>query len=337
MPVPTVAEVLKQTDPKKFTDEYIASLDANILSALTGYVSNIYQTAEQKEQAATAAAAKAESDRKSQEALVAEAKSAQEAAELADRNVKDFWATTYPTSLTEHNAALQAAETARINAEAKAAWLQAQVDGAKAAGITLADAPAFTPPARPAPVVNPNTTPGTPTFVNPDEVMKRLDKGVHTIQDIGWKYQQLYGTPIPISPSELVAQADALKLNPMEYASRTFKFAEKEEERRLATAKAHDDAIRAEIAAQKEAEHKKEVEKLQAEWNAEKRKLAETGANSNHPDLKAPPGSAKFADLQRATKAGERPDPLKLTPQERRKTTLDNIHKALEEREAVPA
>ena len=61
----------------------------------------------------------------------------------------------------------------------------------------------------------------------------------------------------------------------MEYASRTFKFAEKEEERRVAAAKAHDEQIAAAATAAKDAEHKAEVEKMQSEFNAEKRKLAE--------------------------------------------------------------
>jgi hypothetical protein len=333
MPVPTLAEVLKQSG---WTQTQIDALDAQSQTGLTNYVTNVYQTAEQKEQAATAAAAKAESDRKAQEAAVLEAKSAQEAAEFAKRNVDEFWATTYPTSLTEHNTALQEEKTARINAEAKAAWLQAQVDGAKAAGITLADAPAFTPPARPAPVVNPNTTPGTPTFVDPNVVVSRVGDGMYNVMNIMHKYSTLYdGQQLPIAPSELIKQADALKLSPMEYAARTYKFAEKEAEKVQAAAKAHDDAIAAASSAAKDAEWKAKMDAQSSEFAAKERKMAEQ--LSTHPDMHLPQGSARITELRRATSTGERPDPTKLTPEARLKLSQENIRKRVEERQSVAA
>ena len=325
MPAPTLAEVLKQSG---WTQEQIDALDANARTGLTNYVSNVYQTAEQKEKAAQELAVKAEADKKAAETSTAATQALKEEAELVNRNVQEFWATTYPAAETEKQAAIQAAETARINAEARAAWLQTQVDGAKAAGYALADLPAFTPPA--APKAEPVKTPGTPSF-SQDEFLKRVDRGVYSIQDIGWKYQQLYGTPIPISPSELVAKADAIKLSPMEYAARTFKFAEKDEEHRQAVAKAHDDAIAAAKGTEKDAEWKAKLDAQSAEFAAKERKMLED--SSTHPDLRQPPGSAKYTELRRATTEGERPDPTKMTPEARLKLTQQNLHKRLEERQ----
>jgi hypothetical protein len=58
---------------------------------------------------------------------------------------------------------------------------------------------------------------------------------------------------------------------------------------------------------------------------------------SSNPDTKLPPGSAKYTDLKRAVSQGERPDPTKMSANERRQLTLNNIHKAIEERESVVA
>jgi hypothetical protein len=58
---------------------------------------------------------------------------------------------------------------------------------------------------------------------------------------------------------------------------------------------------------------------------------------SSNPDTKLLPGSAKFTELKRAVAQGERPDPTKMSANERRQLTLNNIHKAIEERESVVA
>jgi hypothetical protein len=196
------------------------------------------------------------------------------------------------------------------------------------------DAPVFTPPVA---VVPPAAkTPGTPTFTI-DEVRNELGTSLGTVANIQWEYRNLYGgKEMPISPTELLRQAEINKFkDPATYASQIFKFAERREEQRVAAAKAHDDEIAAKAVAERDAKHKEETDRLTAEFNAKERLRAEQ-AGSN-PDTKLPPGSAKFADLRRAQAQGERKDPTKMTPQERRQTTLDNIHKALEDRQAVVA
>jgi len=327
----TIAEVLLQSG---WTQAQIDALDAKALSGLNGYVTSVQTAAEQKEKAAVEAAAKAEADRKAAEDSAAAAQAAKDAAELANRNVTDFWNNTYNPGVAAWEKERNDLAKKEADAAAEAAFYKAQREGYLGTlGIKPEDAPTFTPPNTPA--VDPNKTPGTPTFVDPQVVISRVGDGMNTINDIMYKHQVLYGKPLPIPPSQLIAQADALKLSPMEYATRTFKFAEREQEQRLAAAKAHDDEIAAKAVAEKDEAHKAELKKLQDEFNAKEKLRAEQGGNN--PDTKLPPGSAKFTDLKRAVAQGERPDPTKMSQQERRQLTLNNIHKAVEEREAVVA
>lgn len=328
----TVSEVLKQSG---WSQEQIDALDAKALNGLNGYVTGVQTEAEKKELAAKELTAKAEADRKAAEASEAAAKAAQEKAEYEQRGVKEFWDNIYTPGIAAAEEEKKRLAKIAADAQAESAFYKAQRESYLGTlGIKPEDAPVFTPAAVVPPAVDPNKTPGTPVY-SEDAFLKRVDKGVYTIQDIGWKYQQLYGMPIPISPSELVSKADALKLNPMEYAARTFKFAEKEEERRQADARKHDDEIRAAAAAERDAAHKAEIEKMQSEFNAKEKLRAEQ--NSSNPDTKLPPGSAKFTELKKAQAAGERPDPTRMTQDQRRKLTVENIHKAIEEREAVVA
>jgi hypothetical protein len=326
----TIAEVLKQSG---WSQEQIDALDAKALNGLNGYVTGVQTEAEQKHKAAVEAAAKAEADRKAQEELTTAAKAAQDAAELNVRNYQDFWNNVYPAANAESEAEKVRLAKEASDAKAEAAYYKAQRESYLGTlGIEPSNAPVFTPPS--SPVVDPVKTPGTPTF-SEDAFMKRVDKGVFTIQDIGWKYQQLYGTPIPISPSDLVAKADAIKLSPMEYAARTYRFAEKEAEHRAAEAKKHDDEIAAAAKSASDADWKAKLDAREAEFAAKDRQRAEQ--MSSNPDTKLPPGSAKFTELKRAVAQGERPDPTKMSANERRQLTLNNIHKAIEERESVVA
>lgn len=340
----TVQEALKQSG---FTQEAIDALDAKALSAFGG----ILTSAEQKEKEAKDSAVKAEADRQAaaQSAKQAEdariaAEKAKEAAELEKRSNVEFYETKVMPGLIGYEDEKKRLEAEKINAEALAAFYKTQNEAARTAGFVPADAPKFTPTA-PDPnqprdgqgrfVANaPGSTPGSPTFVNPEDFLKRVDKGVYTIQDIGWKYQQLYGRPIPLSPSDLVAQADAIKLSPMEYAARTFKFAEKEEEMRQALAKAHDDEIANRITQEKQKEFEQKEATLRAQFEAEKKTLSERVGNN--PDLRTA-GPARIADVAKAVKAGEFKDPLKMTDAERRVATRQMIHKDVEEKESAVA
>jgi len=151
------------------------------------------------------------------------------------------------------------------------------------------------------------------------------------LTDIQWKYQSLYGKPLPISPTELVRQADALRLDPVAYASQTFKFAEKEAEIAHKAQEDHDAQISAAAVkpyeqklAEAEAARQKAVEENDRKW-AEK-----VGSN---PDVRIAQPS-RFADVARAQKAGERPDPLSLNEQQRRQATSVAIRSEISEQAA---
>ena len=329
--MPTLAEVLKNSG---WSQAQIDALDAQAMKGLGDYVSGIEQTAAQKEKAAQDLAIKAEADRKAQEAAVVAAKAAQEAAELQKRSVDEFWRDTYNPGIAAAEAEKTRLAKEAADAKAEAAFYKAQRESYLGTlNIKPEDAPVFTPPVAAPPVAK---TPGTPTFTI-DEVRNELGTSLGTVANIQWEYRNLYGgKEMPISPTELLRQAEANKFkDPATYANQIFKFAEKREEMRQAAAKAHDDEVAAAAVAERDKKHKEETDKLTAEFNAKERLRAEQ-AGSN-PDTKLPPGSAKFSDLQRAQKAGERKDPTRMTPQERRQTSLDNIHKALEERQAVVA
>ncbi len=336
MPVPTLGEVLKKSG---WTQEQIDALDAKAVSGLNSVLttaSDAEATASQKQQEAATAAAKAEADRRAAEKSATDAKAAQDAAELSQRTVKEFWDNTYNPGIAAWEKERAALAKKAADAEAETAFYKTQRESLKAAGIITADAPVFTPPAVVPPVVDPTKTPGTPTFVDPNVVVSRVGDGMYGVMNIMHKYSTLHnGQPLPISPSQLIQEADRLKLSPMDYAARTFKFAEKEAEAAAAAAKAHDDAIAAAAVASTDEAHKAEIKKLQDDFNAKEKLRAEQGGNN--PDVRVPPGSSKFADLQRATKAGERPDPTKMTAEQRRQVTLSNIHKEIEERQTAVA
>ena len=328
----TLAEVLLKSG---WTQEQIDALDAKARTGLTDYVTGIEQTAAQKEKAAQDLAVKAEADRKTQKPQQAAAKNrAEKPAEAQKRSVgRVFVNNTYNPGLAAWELKGTKLAKAATDAAAEAAWYKTQHSSLKDLGFVPADAPVFTP--APLPVVDQNKTPGTPTFTIND-VRDQLGTSLGTVANIQWEYQTLYGRPMPISPTELLRQSEANKFkDPATYANSIFKFAEKREEIRQAEAKAHDDAIAAAAVAAKEESHKLELKKIQDEFSAKERQRAEQ-AGSN-PDTKLPPGSSKFSDLRRAQQAGERKDPTKMTPQERRQTSLENIHKALEERQAVVA
>ena len=329
----TLAEVLKNSG---WSQAQIDALDAQAMKGLGDYVSGIEQTAAQKEKAASELAVKAEADRKAQEAAVVAAKAAQDASELSQRSVKDFWDNTYNPGIAAWETEKARLAKVASDASAEAAFYKAQRESYLGTlNIRPEDAPVFTPAAVTPPVADPNKTPGTPTFTIND-VRDQLGTSLGTVANIQWEYQTLYGRPMPISPTELLRQSEANKFkDPATYASQVFKFAEKREEMRQAESKAHDDAIAASAVAAKDETHKLELKKIQDEFAAKERLRAEQAGNN--PDVKLPPGSSKFSDLRRAQQAGERKDPTKMTPQERRQTSMDNIHKALEERQAVVA
>lgn len=315
--MPTIAETLLQTG---FTKEQIEALDPKLITVFTG----IQTSADQ-------AAVKAESDRVAAEQASAAAKAAQEAAELQKRSVDEFWQNTYNPGVTAWEAERAKLAEQAANAEAKAAYYEKQRESyLTTLGIKPEDAPAFTPPAN-----NNNGTgtrdgqgrfvPGTtgsPVF-DPQTIISRVGDGMNTISDIQWRYQTLYGgQSLPIPPSELIRQADAMKLSPSDYAARTFKFAEKEEERRQAAAKAHDDQVASAAATAKESEWKAKMDAREAEFAAKEKLRAEQGGNN--PEVRVAV-SSRIPELQRQVISKDLPDPLMMNENQRRANTTKMI------------
>jgi len=331
----TVAEVLKQAG---FSDEDIAKIDAKAITAFSG----VLTTAEQKAVEATAkakeaadAAAKAEADRVAATAEL-------EKVGLERRSLNEFYETKVVPGLSSWEEEQKKLRLEKAQADALAQFYKAQNDAARETGFIPKDAPTFTPPAaqdrndKGQYVANaPGGTPGSPTFINPVEIASKIGDVAGTISDIQWKHQRLYGAPMPIAPSELIKQADSVKLSPSEYAARTFKFAEKEEEIRQAQARAHDEEIRQKTAAEKQAEYEAKEKALRDEFAAKEKARAE--ASGNNPELRAPAGASKFAEVKRAVETGQRPDPLKLSEAARRQATRQQIHEEIAQRETAGA
>ena len=336
--MPTIADVLKQSG---LSQEQIDALDAKVLKSLGGVLTSAEQAqqeAAQRVQAAQEAAAKAEADRKAAETAQAAARTAQEAAELQKRSVDEFWQNTYNPGVKAWEDERAKLAKAAADAQAEAAFYKTQRENyLKNLGIEPTDAPVFTPSATD---TNNNgngnvqgkfvpSGTGSPVF-DANTVISKVGDGMNTIQNIMWKHQSLYGAPLPIAPSELISKADALKLSPMEYAARTFRFAEKEEEMRIAAAKAHDDEIRAAGAAEKEAEWKKKLEEREAEFAAKEKLRAEQSANN--PDVRVAT-SSRMPDLIRQVKSNEMPDPLMMNENQRRAQTAKMIRDAISEKQ----
>ncbi len=340
--MPSVSEILKQSG---FTDEQIAALDPKMTTAFGG----ILTSAEAKEQAAKDAAAKADTDRqaavesaKQAEAAREAAKQAQEAAELEKRSNVEFYETKVMPGLLGFEEEKKNLEAARINAESRATFYETQVKGLKDAGFLPADAPAFV-VSNSLPVNNVGNRDGGGRFVagsngspvfDPNTVVSKVGDGMSTISDIMYEHQVLFGRPIPIPPSQLIAQADALKLSPAAYAERTFNFTAKKQEMAEAARKEHDSQISAATAAEKDKEWQAKLDAVRSEAEASRKKLAE--GISNNPEVRVAV-SSKMPEIARAVKAGERPDPLKMTDAQRRQATRTVIHNDLAERETAVA
>jgi hypothetical protein len=155
----------------------------------------------------------------------------------------------------------------------------------------------------------PGGTPGSPTF-DVNTVYQRAGDAVGLIADIQWEHERLFGQKMPVSPTELIRQADAVKLDPRTYAARTFKWDQKRTEMEAKTKQDEVDRITKEVEQRKDREWSERI-----------------GSN---PDVRRPVDS-RYTDMQRATKAGTLPDPLMLSESERRQATRAAIrHDAAE-------
>jgi hypothetical protein len=269
----TVEEVLKQSG---FTDEQIRELEPRAITAFGGVLSQ----AERERQA----------------------------------NV-DFYENSIVPSLTgwEEEKTRLDGERARLAAEA--AFYRTQAEQARQSGFIPADAPGYVPRDGQGRYVAgaPGGTPGSPQFFDVKQVYERAGDAIGTLTDIQWEHQRLFGQPLPISPSELVRKADAVKLDPRTYAARTFNW----------------DAKQQEIAAKQQADHDDKIRR-EAEQARDKVWAEKVGSN---PDVRMGQDS-RFGSSVRAQKQGLIPDPLSLTESQRQAATRAQIRAELSEQQS---
>jgi len=338
--MPTVQEILKQSG---LNDEQIAALDAKAITAFTGVLSaaeqerqtasQAVQKAEQERQAAAEAAAKAEQERQA-------AAQAQEAAEVAQRSNRQFYDESIAPALNNWG-------NEKANLEAQLAFLKAQNEAGRAAGFIPAEAPAYQAQNYPNStdqsaqprdaqgryVANaPGGTPGSPTFTM-EAIDQRLGNG---ISNIGWamqEYQRLSGGQfLPDSFDKLSEEAGNARLPFRDYVARKYDFAGKETVIRQKAQQEHDAKVAAEATAPYEAKLAEAEKARQKAIEETDRKWAEKiGSN---PDVKIAQPS-RFAEVSRAVKSGDRPDPLALNEQQRRQATSQAIKHEIAEQQVA--
>jgi len=313
--MPTVEEILRQSG---FNDEQIKALDSKAVTAFSGVLTA------------------AEKERK-------DAIAAKEAAELAQRSNVDFYENKIAPSLANWEEEKQKIENERARAAAEAAFYRTQAEEAKKSGFIAAEAPGFDPskfnptnanggsPARDPQgryvAGVPGSTPGSPTF-DVNQIYQRAGDAVGVIADIQWEHEKLFGSKMPISPTELIRQADSVKLDPRTYAARTFNWDTRRQQLHEEEEKKKADAIRVEAVTP----YEEKLKQQEAEW---KKKLADREREifervGSNPDMRRPVDS-KFSDMTRGVQTKERPDPLNMTDAERRRATTQAIHTELAE------
>jgi hypothetical protein len=258
------------------SEEQIKNLDAAVVSAFEPVVTNANQTLEQ--------------------------------AELARRANQQL----YETQIAP---ALDGWGSEKANLEAQNAYYKTLAEKAKESGFIPADTP-FQPPAAAARgangqyVAGGNPVPGSPG-ADMGKLEENLGNAFGTISDLQWKYQSLFGAHMPDSPTALMREAQSQRLPLMDYAARKYNFQQKQQELETKKQKEHDDAIRAEVAKEKD------------------REFAER--SSGNPNLVTPAGNSRFAEVRKAVTEGQRKDPLTLSREERRSSTRSAIHQEIAE------
>jgi hypothetical protein len=287
--MPTVEEVLRQSG---FTDQQISEMDQRAITAFSGVLS----------------AAEAERQR----------------AEVERQANASFYDNQIVPALTGWDEEKQRLENEKARVAAEAAFYRTQAQEARNAGFIAQDAPTFQPPrdGQGRYVANAGGTPGSPVF-QPQEVIKRAGDGLAQIADVDWKHRSLFdGKPLPISPSELIRQADAHNMSPMIYADRTFGFTQREQELQKQQQEAHDNKIKQDAVAERD--------KYWAEV---------TGSN---PDIRRPQANVRMTEVAKAVRSGaalpgapggKLTDPLLLNEHERRMQTKAGIQAELVEAE----
>lgn len=273
--MPTVEEVLKATG---LTDEQIKALDPKVMTGITQVVSTATQTLE--------------------------------AAELAKRAQQEMYDKEVAPALDKW-----ANESTNLTAERD--YYKTLAMKAKEGGFIPAAEP-FTPPNPQRDpqsgkfVAGANPVPGSPDLVK--EIRRDAAQGILAVSDLDWKYRSLYGQPMPDSPSTLVAEANAQRMDLVAYAAKKYDFPGKEKALAEQKQKEHDDAI-----------VKKAIEENDKKWSEK------IGSNPNIRQAT----ESRFSELQKGVTDKTRVDPLTVSKEQRHANTQRIIQKDLRESATV--
>lgn len=267
----TVEEILKATG---LSDEQIKAIDAK---AVEGFNKVLTTAAQEKE-----------------------------AAELAKRAQADQYDKEIAPALDKW-----ANDSTNLTAERD--YYKTLAEKAKEGGFVPSETPPFKPAAAAVPgrdeagkfVAGANPVPGSPQYMTKDE-------GYRAVSAAQWyvsEYMRLHnGAPPPVDMEVIAAEASRDRIPFRDYVEKKFEFGKKREEIKAAEQKKHDDAIRAEVAQQKDKEWSEKIGSNPAI------RVAET---------------SRFSEISTAVKSGQRADPLKMTPQERHAATSTAIQKEI--------
>ena len=160
------------------------------------------------------------------------------------------------------------------------------------------------------------------------QIYQRAGDAVGVLANLQWEHQRLFGVPLPISPTDLIKQADAVKLDPQTYASRTFNWEARRQQLQQEEEKKKADKIAADAVAPWEQKVKDAQEQAKKDLAENDRKWAER--TGNNPDVRRVQ-DARFTDISRAVNNKDIPNPLDLNDQQRRALTSQMIRKDISE------
>jgi hypothetical protein len=245
--------------------------------------------------------------------VLTQAQTAREAAELAERNNVAFYENQIAPSLVQWEEEKSRLDNQAAKLAAEAAFYRVQNEEARKSGFISSDAPGFQPRDGQSGYVAgaPGGTPGSPQFIDVNQIYQRAGDAVGVIADVEWEHRKLFDQPLPISPTELVRRADAAHVDPRTYASREFHWDQRRTELQAKAQTEHDDKIRRDA-----------VEKNNREWSEK------VGSN---PDIRQPQHSPKMVEIARGVRSGQRPDPLLMDENTRRQATRSAIRTEMAE------
>lgn len=220
-----------------------------------------------------------------------------DAAELASRSAKQL----FDEQITP---ALNTWGSEKANLEARAAYYEKLAVGAKDGG--------FVPEVVPFKPVEGTrnekgefvaATPGSPD-------MKKFEQqvvgGIGALADLQWRHRKLFGEEMPMSPTDLLAEAEVNKMPFPQWAARKWDYDGKQKSIDTAKAQAHEEGIRKEERAKVE------------------REFAEKAPGNGNPNITRGLVS-NYAELKKGIADGQRADPLKMSEAERHRATQEGI------------